>query len=46
MKQSCYQIQEMKGLGWIPWHLEAMKDAVTGEMLRELETSFDPEVSE
>ena len=34
MKQSCYQIQEMKGLGWIPWHLEAMKDAVTGEMLR------------
>ena len=27
-------IQEIKGLWWIPWYLEAMKDAVTRDRLR------------
>ena len=27
-------IQEIKGIWWIPWHSEAMKDAVTCDKLR------------
>jgi hypothetical protein len=27
-------IQEIKGLWWIPWHSEAMKDVVTYDKLR------------
>jgi len=29
-----FYVQEIKGLGWIPWHSEAKKDVVTDETLR------------
>ena len=33
-KNSEFLIQEIKGLWWIPWYSEAMKDVVTYDKLR------------
>lgn len=30
----------------MPWHLQAMKDVFTSDMLRGVGRSFDPEISE
>ena len=35
-KQRTCLIQKYKGLWWIPWHLEAMKDVVTCDKPREV----------
>ena len=38
--------QAIKSCWWMPWHQQAMKDALPAKSFGELEKSFDPEISE